>query len=224
MELLFMHAFFCTDSECGGVTDPSVLDDSDTIPTHACVYAKESIWALRGIKYGFKILRDEIVPEPSVDTHYPSDPATEAGINRDIKHEWRMGWLLTVPATMVRHCCPVFGKQEADKLRVIKDYTACLVNDACKYVATSMMNIRNAIPYLQPYAYMFKVDVASAFRAIPIYPQHTFALHYHAFGRFFRDLRAPFGLRPSPHHLWETYRLNTPNDAGPRPRCLGILR
>ena len=198
-----MHSFFCCDPCCGGLPTYESLEDSPN-PSHnhsvrACVYAKESTWLLESIKYGYRTI-DETKPPPTPTNtaDYPQTKEAQAHIEKDIVREWLHGWLYMIPDYIAKLTTPTFAKPEKDKVRIIKDSTASGLNDSCIHYATSLVSIKNAIPYLYPRAYQFKLDVDSAFRNLPLYPKHAPNTTYKAFGRTFCDTRASFGCRPSP--------------------------
>ena len=198
-----MHNFFCCDPKCQGIPNYKQIEDSPD-PSHnhmpnACVYAKESTWLLESIKFGYRTV-DESKPKPTPTetATYPQTDESQQHIEKDILKEWLKGWLYMIPNYMVKLFTPTFAKPEKDKVRIIKDSTASGLNDSCIHYATSLVSIKNAIPYLYPRAWQFKLDVDSAFRNLPLYPTHTPNTTYKAFGRNFCDTRASFGCRPSP--------------------------
>ena len=197
------HAHFCTHANCPGIPELKHIDDSESNADNTCIFALEFIWALRGILYGFRMVdHSKPIPETSVIKRHTGNSKlstnAEAEIDKDICKEYTNGWLKLIPESLVKFCAPLFGKEEKDKVRVIKDTKANKANDFGIYFPVAMMNIRNAIPYLFSGAFMFKIDIDSAFRQVPIHSDDTKYFHYFWFGRFFRDLRTPFGARNSP--------------------------
>ena len=195
--LTAMHLHFCDMKDtCTGIPSLNDINDDDFVPLATnCIYCCESIWALKGIKFGFKPFSSS--PPPKTFANYPQTPFSEK-IGPDIKHEYKQGWLRLLEFSHWTN--PMFVKDESttqkQKYRIIKDFSGW-ANDYCECARIAYMTIRAAVVYMVPFCYFFLIDVSQAFRSLPLHPTQSKYLVYSWFGRLFEDMRLPWGLRPS---------------------------
>ena len=174
-QLVKMHDHFCDSATCKGVPAVGDLTDDTDVRAEDCVYCCESVWLLRGFKYGFYIFpKDSELPPPRVNENYEMKEKFNTSIGTDLKKEFKKGWFRLVSWT--NYVTPMFVKEEEDKDRIIKDFSKPEedgINAFADYHRTSYMSVRSAIPYMTAKCFFATVDVVAAFRNIPIHPTHV---------------------------------------------------
>jgi len=203
-----MHTFFCTNPEtCPGIPQIETFTDNPFKPLDdACIYANESIWALLGIKFGFRVFESE-PPKKNIPNFPDHRGDASSHIGPDIKKEYTKGWLRMLSWSY--WTSPMFVKNESnydnegnwqEKHRIIKDFSKPddkPVNSFASYRRITYMTIRSAVAYMIPFCFFALVDISDAFRTMAIHPSQSTFLVYNWFGRLFQDMRVPWGLRPS---------------------------
>ena len=122
----------------------------------------------------------------------------------------------------------MFGKDEPEKPRILKHYSAPegqSINDKIMDIKTTMMSVRSAITYIKQKSWMAKTDVESAFRKLNVHPEHSKYMNYFLdstayddplmetsmgpelfekvkkYGQYYQDTRLSFGLKCSMLHF-----------------------
>ena len=165
---------------------------------------EEAEWVLNGIQQGFDIIKDPTPDIPPFQVrNYPLAFVHKDAISADIDKELSAGILYESP-TKPTWATAINAVDEGDKIRIIRDYsspTNRAINDHTWNTDTwKLMNFNHAVELLRsrPNCYMAKVDISSAYRAIPVRPTHWEYLSFEWLGKFIIDTRLPFGLSNAP--------------------------
>jgi len=173
-----------------------------------CLTAVEVELLVHDIFHGFPVIPAHLapadVPEFTVE-NYPISPACKAAVEEGLLKDLAGGLLLEV-VERPTHVTALHAKEEKDKVRTICDYSmpeGRSINDQADARHFSMMSHEHAYALMQPYHWMAKVDIKSAFRTVGVLPAHWRLLGYQwtfedGRTRFFQDTRFPFGLKCSP--------------------------
>ena len=194
------HNHFCNDPTCNGIISWDQLpDETFQVSETSCVIANEFNAARQDIKYGIRIVDSPEKLQPyEVPNMFPTSFEEEVAF-KDIQHEHKEGWLRIVTTTC-KFVTGMFSKEEPSKFRIIKNYSSPKnksINDAITDRHTTMMSVRTAIPMMNPFCWMAKVDCTSAFRMLPIHPDHLQYTNYKIRDTYYNDLRCTWGLKCS---------------------------
>ena len=185
--------------------------DPYTLPAHGCMceQAVECEELLHMIHHGMRVLPEGMtvqeVPAFSVN-NYPECEAGRAAIRESIADEVRKGILRELPYAAQR-ASALFTKEEPGKRRVIRDYSkpaGASINDSADAMRFGMMGVQDAQDAMQPFWYMAKTDIKSAYRTVHVHPTHRELLCFKyspADGErevYYEDTRSPFGLKNAP--------------------------
>ena len=211
-----VHKHVCTDPHCLGIrtlTEVLRCDPLQPMPKHEdgclqCFQATEAELLLHGIHYGFYVMAPHTtaadIPPFAVD-NYARAPAEQAALREKIKAELANGLLQELDHPP-RHLTALFTKQEVDKVRPLRDYSAPKgnsINDHADAGPFKMMSLEDGYALMTPGCWLAKADVEAAFRTVGVHHKHWDVLafqHDDAAGkrRYYRDTRFPFGLKCSP--------------------------
>jgi hypothetical protein len=174
-----------------------------------CEQAVECEELLHMIHHGMRVLPEGMtvqeVPAFSVN-NYPECEAGRAAIRESIADEVRKGILRELPYAAQR-ASALFTKEEPGKRRVIRDYSkpaGASINDSADAMRFGMMGVQDAQDAMQPFWYMAKTDIKSAYRTVHVHPTHRELLCFKyspADGErevYYEDTRSPFGLKNAP--------------------------
>ena len=194
------HSFFCKDVGCKGVTKWNEIKDLKFVPVSTnCIVANEFNAGIQGIKFGVRAIdKPESVAPFVVDNFLRTSDEIEV-VRKDLEKEANNGWIARV-LEVPRWLTSMFCNYEETKIRIIKNFSSpsgrsC--NDAIDDCPTCMMNVRSAIPMIKPFCYMAKSDVDSAFRRIPVHPEHCKFMNYQLEGQYYNERFLTWGLKSS---------------------------
>lgn len=207
-----VHRHVCTDPSCSGMRHLTEVLQHDPLqgPEHnpQCFQATEAELLLHGIHYGFYVMAPNMtaadIPPFEVD-NYARTPGEQDALRVKIAAELEAG-LLQELHHPPRHSTALFTKQEADKVRPLRDYSAPKgnsINDHADAGAFKMMSLEDGYALMKPGCWMAKADVEAAFRTVGVHHKHWDVLAFQhddkaGVRRYYRDTRFPFGLKCSP--------------------------
>ena len=167
-------------------------------------------FVLRGFTFGFDIgFRG--IGLPSRPRNLRSALENPAAVTRALIKELRRGHTagpFFSPPFACLHCSPLGSAPKKDgAVRLILDLSSprgCTVNedisrDEYSIVYSSFDEAVLMVSRLGTRAYMGKIDIRHAFRLCPVRLDQIHLLGFRWLGRFFVDLRLPFGSRSSPY-------------------------
>lgn len=162
----------------------------------------ESEWILSGLRNGFNIRdSDKPDPEPFEVPNYPKAKLYAQHIDEDIAKEVRLGILKEV-MEKPKYLTALNANPEKDKVRVIRDYSSPhgrSINDSTwNSEKFALMSLDDALIRMKPNIHMGKVDISSAYRAVPVRPDQHELLAFEWRGKYYLDTRLPFGLSNAP--------------------------
>lgn len=218
VELSAAHACYCNKKLQGDCPGPRPLEQiiggtslhlaCPKAWKNMCLTSVEVELLTHDIFHGFPVIPANLAPSSVPDfvvENYPISPVCAAAVEEGLTKDLADGLLVEVAARPA-HVTALHAKQEKDKVRTICDYSmpeGRSINDVSDARHFSMMSHEHAYALMQPYHYMAKVDIKSAFRTVGVLPEHWRLLGYQwkfkdGRTRFFHDTRFPFGLKCSP--------------------------
>ena len=167
----------------------------------------ETAFILEGLRHGF-IVADTF--PPPYEESYPVSAENETIITADLAEERSSGRIfpaLSKPQWVTPHFVKIEGTPLKPKYRIIRDFTVvrahgdpdfASVNDVAWHDTFKMSSVDDAFASMKPNAFMAKVDISKAYRAVPVHPSQWELLSYKWHGVYYSDTRLPFGLRNAP--------------------------
>ena len=167
----------------------------------------ETAFILEGLRHGF-IVADTF--PPPYEESYPVSAENETLITADLAEERSSGRIfpaLSKPQWVTPHFVKIEGTPLKPKYRIIRDFTVvrahgdpdfASVNDVAWHDTFKMSSVDDAFASMKPNAFMAKVDISKAYRAVPVHPSQWELLSYKWHGVYYSDTRLPFGLRNAP--------------------------
>jgi hypothetical protein len=106
------------------------------------------------------------------------------------------------------HLTAIYGKEEKDSVRIISDFSAPVggsLNDHTDNMHFTMLSHEDAFALLKPGAFMAKLDIRKAYRAIGVRPSQWHLLSFAwedptttGITTYYIDTRLPFGHAKAP--------------------------
>jgi hypothetical protein len=196
-----MEAFIRATVDAGGQVAPLTLCTAQWIKTFQEDH--DHRFLIEGVAYGFDWPAED--PEEFYEIPNYVKPEHEDKVSSRIAEELRLG---QIACTTRENVCGlaaigVVDKQQSgfSKYRVVHDLSrpyGMSVNDHMDVEKRSFASFSTACDYMSPRAYMCKVDLANAYRSVPMaqcwWPRHAFQWK----GTVYQDLRMPFGNSGAP--------------------------
>jgi hypothetical protein len=167
-------------------------------------------YILDGVRHGFKITDAGERVHPAETDNYSSAtaPATRDKVEAQINSELANGhYRITTTKPIIVSALGAIPKRDSDRVRLIHDCSrpaGSAVNDYATTDGFHYQSIQDAVDIITPNAYMAKVDLSQAYRAVKIHPSDYCAtgLKWKFAGdqdfTYMVDTRLPFGARKSP--------------------------
>ena len=150
-----VYTWYCKDAECKGILPVEDLQDEVMhIDSHRCVLANEFNLAISGIKFGVRVIDvvsgieefdvENYTNGTILDDHKAGGTVSDVdAVILDVEKEFKERWLRKLEKRP-KYITAMFCRQEKDKIRVIKDYSApfmMAINDFIDDRKTTMMSV-----------------------------------------------------------------------------------